>query len=91
LNPILGVLLRFRENEVAFVGDVSKMYHQVLVDPVVDAHTNRFLWRGLDNKREPDIYVKLVLTFGVKPAPAMDLTADSQEERFPEACKIIKH
>ena len=48
LNDLVGVLLRFRENHVAILGDVSKMYHQVLVDPVVDAHSHRFLWRSFE-------------------------------------------
>ena len=31
LNNLFGVLLRFRENEVAISADVSKMYHRVLI------------------------------------------------------------
>ena len=43
LNSLFGVILRFRENEVAVSGDISKMYHQVLI-PVADQHAHRFLW-----------------------------------------------
>ena len=31
LNNLFGVVLRFREREVALVGDISKMYHRVLI------------------------------------------------------------
>ena len=27
LNNLLGVLIGFRENRVAFIGDIKKMYH----------------------------------------------------------------
>ena len=70
LNSLFGVILRFRENEVAVSGDISKMYHRVLI-PEADQHVHRFLWRNLDTARPPDTYVKTVLTFGDKPAPAM--------------------
>lgn len=44
--------------------------------------------------REPDLYVKTILTFGDKPAPAMALTAlqeTAKEVRkdHPEASKVI--
>jgi hypothetical protein len=50
LNSLFGVILRFRENEVAVSGDISKMYHQVLI-PQEDQHVHRFLWRNLDTTR----------------------------------------
>ena len=70
LNSLFGVIFRFRENAVAVSGDISKMYHQVLI-PQEDQHVHRFLWRNLDTTRPPDTYIKTVLTFGDKPAPAM--------------------
>ena len=39
--------------------------------PEQDQHLHRFLWQSLDTDREPDVYVKTVLTFGDKPAPVM--------------------
>ena len=70
LNNLFGVVLRFREQEVALVGDISKMYHRILI-PEQDQHVHRFLWRDLETNREPDVYMKTVPTFGDKPAPAM--------------------
>ena len=46
------------------------MYHGIHI-PKEDQQVDRFLWRGLETHREPDVYVKTVLTFGDKPAPTM--------------------
>ena len=50
------------------------MYHMVSI-PLTDQHVHRFVWRNCETDREPDIYVKTVLTFGDRPAPAMATTA----------------
>lgn len=89
LNDLFGVVLRFRENQVAFIGDISKMYHRIRI-PEMGKHVHRFLWRNLQTHREPDVYVKTVLTFGDKPAPAMAQialrkTAEKAKEAFPAA------
>ena len=93
LNNLFGVVLRFRENEVAISGDISKMYHRVLI-PKEDQDVHRFLWRNLETDREPDVYAKTVLTFGDKPAPAMAQivlrkTAEEARETNPEAAKTL--
>jgi hypothetical protein len=41
LNNLFGVILRFRENEVALSADISKMYHRILV-PERDQHVHRY-------------------------------------------------
>ena len=63
-------MLRFRENQVAISGNISKMYQRFLMPPE-DQHVYRFLWRGMETDRTPDTYVKSVATFADKPAPAM--------------------
>jgi hypothetical protein len=93
LNNLFGVVLRFRENEVAISGDISKMYHRVLI-PKEDQDVHRFLWRNLETDKEPDVYAKTVLTFGDKTAPAMAQialrkTAEEAREINPEAAKTI--
>ena len=93
LNSLFGVILRFRERPVAVIGDISKMYHRVLI-PERDQHVHRFLWRNMQTEREPDVYVKTVLTFGDKPAPAMAhialrKTAEENKDDFPEAAETI--
>ena len=88
LNGIFGVVLRFREKEVAVTGDISKMYHRILI-PERDQHVHRFLWRNMETDKEPVTYVKTVLTFGDKPAPAMAQTAQENKAGYPEAAEVL--
>ena len=95
LNSLFGVILRFRENAVAISGDISKMYHTILM-PERDQHVHCFLWRNLETNRDPDVYVKTVLTFGDKPAPAMAQialrkTAEQEIDIYPEAAETLKN
>ena len=94
LNSLLGVLIRFRENEVALVGDIKKMYHSVKTTPT-EQNTHRFLWRDMDTRREPDTYVIQRVSFGDKPSGtiatvALRKTVEMGQEQYPEAAKIIK-
>ncbi|KAG1650686.1 hypothetical protein GQR58_027818 [Nymphon striatum] len=94
LNSLWGVLLRFREHSIAISGDISKMYHQVSI-PHSDQHLHRYMWRDLKTSAEPDHYVKTVLTFGDKAAPAMALTAlrktaEGNENQYPGASQTVK-
>ena len=41
LNGMFGVILRFRERNVDVMGDISKMYHRILI-PERDQHVHRF-------------------------------------------------
>ena len=93
LNSLLGILIRLRENEVAFMGDIKKMYHSVKTTPV-EQHTHRFLWRDMNVCGEPDTYVSQGVPFGDKPSAtiatvALRKTAQMGEELFPEAAKIV--
>ena len=93
LNSLLGILIRLRENEVAFMGDIKKMYHSVKTTPV-EQHTHRFLWRDMNVCGEPDTYVSQGVSFGDKPSAtiatvALRKTAQMGEELFPEAAKIV--
>ena len=56
LNNLFGIILPFREKGVAIVGDISKMYHRILILEQ-DQHVHRFFWRDLDENRQPDVYV----------------------------------
>ena len=93
LNSLIGILIRFRENEIAFIGDVRKMYHTVYTKEL-DQHTHRFLWRNMDTTRQPDTYVIQRVSFGDKPSGgiatvAMRKTAEFGHQEFPEATKTI--
>ena len=93
LNNLFGVVLRFREREVALLGDISTMYHRILI-PLQDQHIHRFLWRNLDTNRKPVVYVKSVLTFGDKPASAMAQialckTAQERQATNPDTAEVL--
>ena len=70
------------------------MYHRVRI-PLEDQHVHHYLWRDFETERDPDTYVKTVLTFGDNAAPAMaqialKKTAEENQELYPEAAKAIK-
>ena len=93
-NSLIGILIRFREIEVAFIGDVRKMYHTVYVKEI-EQHTHRFLWRNMNVARNPDTYVIQRVSYGDKPSGgiatvALRKTAEFGQNEFPEATKIIK-
>ncbi len=94
IGNLLGVLLRFREEHVAFSGDISKMFLQILL-PEEDTHVLRFLWRNLDAIREPTTYALQRVTFGDKPSPDMASfvmlkMAEKNEKECPRAATILK-
>ncbi|XP_033116625.1 uncharacterized protein LOC117116658 [Anneissia japonica] len=67
-NNLFDVLLRFRRNSVAVVCDISEMYLQIELANE-DKQMFRFLWRDLDESKEPEVYEFNRLVFGVNVAP----------------------
>ena len=63
-NSGIGILLRWREEPIALVGDIRKMFHCVFLRPL-EQHCHRFLWRGMDTNKEADIYVMQRVNMGV--------------------------
>ena len=95
LNNLLGVLIRFRENRVAFIRDIKKMYHTVKTSEL-DQHTHRFVWRDMDSTREPDTYIIQRVSFGDKPSGTIATielrkTAEMTRSEYPEAADIIQN
>lgn len=93
-SNLLGMLLRFRENQVVLYGDIKKMYNSVFLEEL-ELHTHRFLWRDLDPSRPPDVWCITRVNMGDKPAGAIaieakDMTADLFRECHPKAAKFIK-
>ena len=41
LNGLFGIVLRFREDQLAISGDTSKLYHRILI-PLEDQRVHRF-------------------------------------------------
>ena len=70
LRNLVGVLLRFREEAVAMVADIQEMYHQLHIIRQ-DKAAQSFLWRDLNEAKEPDVYEMQVAIFGAKSSPAL--------------------
>ena len=70
IGNLLGVLLRFREEPIGFIEDISKMYLQICLREE-DTHVHRYLWRNLDQSKSPTVYALQRVTFGDKPSPDM--------------------
>ena len=94
LNELLGILMRFRQERFAFIGDVSKMFHSIEI-PVHDQMTHLFFWRDMQLNKNPETFAMTALNMGDKPASAiaqtaLRMTAEEAAENFPEASKMIK-
>ena len=62
---IVALLIRLRMKKIVFVSDVSKMFHQVLIqEPCRDYY--RFLWNFEMDVEEPKIYRFKFLLMGSK-------------------------
>ena len=62
LNDLFGVVLRFRENQVAFIGDISKSIIEALSQKQTNMCTG-FSGETYRRIASKDVYVKTVLTF----------------------------
>ena len=86
-NSLVGVLLRFRQERVAVMADIEKMFHQVNVTPE-DCEALRFLWwPGGDLSKEPVEYQMTVHLFGATSSPsccsyALKKTAEDNQREF---------
>ena len=94
INNLIGILLRWREEYVAFVGDLKKMFNSVHLKSL-EQHCHRFLWRDMDTERQPDIYVMERVNMGDSPAPAISTeavykTANLFKDESPEAAEMLK-
>ncbi|XP_062542042.1 uncharacterized protein LOC134210034 [Armigeres subalbatus] len=93
-DHLLNLLIRFRKYEVALVGDVEKMYRQVLHD-VKDTLRLRILFRF--SKEDPfGVYELLTVTYGLKPSSFLatralqQLAVDEGVEGSPASVAVDK-
>ena len=94
LTSLLEILIRWRLYPVAFVGDVSKMYHNVKTGDL-EGNLRRMLWRNCEQNRSPDVYRFNVVTFGDRPAgciavSALKATADMFSFVSEKASNVLK-
>ncbi|XP_040197421.1 uncharacterized protein LOC120930263 [Rana temporaria] len=86
-NKLIGVLLRFRRDSIAFTADIQQMFHCFLVKK---EHRNflRFLWfKDNDPSKDVTEYRMKVHIFGNSPSPAVAIyglrrTAQKAEEKY---------
>ena len=93
LNNMLGILMRFRQDQFAFIGDISKMFHSIDI-PEEDQMMHLFLWRGLQTDEMPKTYAITAVNMGDRPASAIAQTALRKtaleaSDSHPEASKLI--
>ena len=93
LNQLLGVLLRFRRERVAFIGDIAKMFHAIGIT-VLDQMTHLFLWRNLDLTKDVKTYPMTAVNMGDRPSAtiaqvAVRKTAGMAGNEYSEAKEII--
>ena len=86
-NSLVGVLLCFRQEKVAVMADVEKMFHQARVKPE-DCEALQFLWwlEG-DLDQDPIDYQMVVHLFGARSSPscssyALRKTAEDNQCEF---------
>ncbi|PFX27139.1 hypothetical protein AWC38_SpisGene8168 [Stylophora pistillata] len=68
LNPLVGVIMRFRLHAVAMIADIEAMFFQVRVIEK-DQASLRFLWRGPNRDHTPSVYQMQAMIFGAKLSP----------------------
>lgn len=86
INNLVGILMRFRQDQVALIADIEAMFHQVRMLPE-DCDALRFLWWDGDLHKPPEEYKMLVHIFGAKSSPccsnkALKQTADDNEMKY---------
>ena len=93
---LIGVILRFRVDNVAVAADVRRMYYQVFVAPEDRGALCYLWWPDGDITKEPKTHQMLVHIFGATSSPsvaeyALRRTAkDNQSEYLPEAVDAVQ-
>lgn len=93
LINILKPLMQFRANKIAFVADVQKMFHRILINER-DQQCQRLLWR--ENTDKPmSVYIMTCMMFGPKCSPFVsqfvkNKVAEKFENTYPDAAKALK-
>ena len=96
-NSLLGVLMRFRLERVAFMADIESMFYQVKVPEHHRKFIRFFWWPDSDLMREPREYEMSVHLFGALSSPscanfALRQTAtDNEEELGSETADVLRN
>lgn len=69
INPLVGVLCRFRKEAVAIICDIERMFYQFSVTPESRNYLKFLWWKGGDLEKEPQEYRMTVHLFGAASSP----------------------
>jgi hypothetical protein len=67
-NSISAVIFKSRQGKICVAADIKEMFLQIKIRPV-DQAALRFLWRGTDYHREPEVYAMSSMIFGASCSP----------------------
>ena len=86
-NLMIGVILRFRKEPVAYMADIEAMYHQVAVPEEYRSLLRFLYWPDGDLDAEPEDYEMCVHSFGAVSSGscanyALQRTADDNETKL---------
>ena len=93
-SDITDILIKFRKEPVALAGDISQMYHQLVLRPE-DRPLHRFLWRNLDSTKESEVYEFLRFIFGGCYCPfcaqyTWQQHAENHRDEYPLAAAAVR-
>lgn len=69
INPLVGVLCRFRKEAVAIICDIERMFYQFSVTPESRNYLKFFWWKDSDLEKELQEYRMAVHLFGAASSP----------------------
>ncbi|XP_067625235.1 uncharacterized protein [Eurosta solidaginis] len=67
-KPLLSILFKFRQGVIGVCADIREMFNRVLIRQE-DQDAQRFLWRGGNSSKEPDVYIMNAMIFGSACSP----------------------
>jgi len=70
-STLIGVILRFRVEDIAVTADIKRMFHQVYVAPEDRGALCYLWWRNGDITKDPKTHQMLVHIFGAKSLPSV--------------------
>ena len=93
-SDVFDILVKFRKELVALVGDIRQMYHRLVLRKE-DRPLHRFLWRDMDLRKEPEVYAFLRFVFGGCYCPfcaqfTWQKHAKIRQETYPPAANAVK-
>ena len=93
-SDITDILIKFKKEPVALAGDISQMYHQLVLHSE-DQPLHRFLWRNLDSSKEPEVYEFIRSIFGGCYSPfcaqyTWQQHAEDHRDQYPLAAMAVQ-